>query len=146
MREMIYWFTGQPGSGKTTLARRVAEIVGAVVIDGDVVRRVYPESFDKPGRQRNVRRAQDMAQLLDREGYDVCVSVVAPYREQREMFKRKCPVTEIYLYSTRPHPHVVEAYEPPVSPDLALDTDAWSVEICVSKVVEKALHIELACP
>ncbi len=36
---MIVWITGRPASGKTTLARRVVEAAGGVLVDSDEVRR-----------------------------------------------------------------------------------------------------------
>lgn len=36
---MIVWITGRPASGKTTLARRVVDACGGVLVDSDEVRR-----------------------------------------------------------------------------------------------------------
>ena len=90
---MIVWFTGLAGAGKTTAAKAT----GYLVIDADIVRRVYPESFDEAGRRRNVQRIQEIAAVLDAHGYDVAVACIAPYRDQREAFKAAHDVTEVYL-------------------------------------------------
>ena len=54
---------GLPGSGKTTLAKPFAELVGGVHINADAVRTSYDDwDFTKAGR---VRQAQRMRHLAD---------------------------------------------------------------------------------
>ena len=97
---MILWFTGQPGSGKTTLAN---EIQGRPVylktfgdksydkvihIDGDDLRDVLDNrDYSEQGRRKNIQFAIDMAKVMDDKGYLVIVSMVSPYRDQREKLK-----------------------------------------------------------
>ena len=41
---MIYWFTGQPGAGKTTLAKHLMDNLGEdnpIHIDGDDLRDIF---------------------------------------------------------------------------------------------------------
>jgi|VirMetMinimDraft_7_1064189.scaffolds.fasta_scaffold28150_2 adenylylsulfate kinase len=100
----IYWFTGQPSHGKTTLA----EILVANLkwrdrrvfhIDGDNLRALtFNQDYSKQGRLDNIKGAQKIANYLHNEGYDVVVSLVSPYREQREEFKKHIGIKLIELY------------------------------------------------
>ena len=54
---------GLPGSGKTTLAKPLAELIGGVHLNADVIRTSYSDwDFSKEGR---VRQAQRMKHLAD---------------------------------------------------------------------------------
>ena len=143
---MIVWLTGQPGSGKTTLARALEER-GVVdrVLDGDDLRGICQEGFDYRGRHRNVERAQDIARWLERAGYAVCVALVSPYHAQREAFKREVDVLEVYLHTTKTRgkeDRFAEGYEPPRQGCLSLDTGVLSVEECVREIMGLLGHTE----
>ena len=91
---MIYWFYGQPGSGKTTLAKTLKEHLEynnhRVVqhIDGDEMRSIFKNTdYSKEGRMNNLRKVNDLIRFLDFKGFDVVVSVVAPYNEVRNEIK-----------------------------------------------------------
>ena len=71
---MIYWFTGQPGSGKTVLADLLKEkfLPHAYRIDGDEMRDLFQnKDYSMNGRIKNIDAAQK----------------IAHYRDQREEFK-----------------------------------------------------------
>ena len=88
---MIYWLTGQPGAGKTTLATWIMASYPnkGVHIDGDDMRNCYQDKdYSKEGRMRNVEKAQNIARFLHYKGNTVVVSFVSPYKEQREEFKQ----------------------------------------------------------
>jgi len=87
---MIYWLTGQPGAGKTTLAKwMVAALQGsAVLVDGDDIREIFDnKDYSETGRRKNIELAQNIAHFLHNKGNNVLVSLVSPYRDQRESFK-----------------------------------------------------------
>ena len=87
---MIYWFTGQPGSGKTVLADLLKEkfLPHAYRIDGDEMRDLFQnKDYSMNGRVKNIDAAQKIAHYLHNQGKDVIVSLVSPYRDQREEFK-----------------------------------------------------------
>ena len=93
---MIYWFTGQPGSGKTSLALELKNVMEANRLftykvhhlDGDNVRELFQnKDYSEKGRRYNVDIVQKLAHYLHLEGNDVIVSLVSPYRDQRENFK-----------------------------------------------------------
>ena len=141
---MIFWFTGQPGSGKTTLGRALLEkLDGAFHIDGDDLRGlVHNVDYSEQGRISNIRMAQSIAMFLDNKEQDVVVSVVAPYRWLREEFKARHKVNEVYLHTTEKRgkeKFFVENYEPPQENFLDVDTTNVSVEACIDRIVEAFL-------
>ena len=103
---MIYWFTGQPSAGKTTLANMLREILpNAYQIDGDDMRELFAnKDYSIRGRVENVGTAQRIAHYLHNQGHDVIVSLVAPYIDQREDFKTlmKGNIREIYVHTSEP--------------------------------------------
>ena len=103
---MIYWFTGQPAHGKTVLANMLKEALpNAYRIDGDDMRELFSnKDYSIKGRVENVGTAQRIAHYLHNQGHDVIVSLVAPYIDQREDFKKLLGdnVREIYVHTSEP--------------------------------------------
>src|SRR5437879_11918918 len=99
---MIYWFTGQPGSGKTTLAIALKSALQkrgqpVVHLDGEFLRELMDnKDFSEAGRIRNIMAAQQLAAKLQSDGIVVVASFVSPYRSLREEFKRTNQVLEVY--------------------------------------------------
>ena len=139
---MIFWFTGQPGSGKTTLGKALIEkLVNAFHIDGDDLRGLSSNvDYSEQGRISNIRTAQSIAMYLDNKGQNVVVSVVAPYKWLREEFKERHDVNEIYVHTSeirgREH-YFAEDYEKPEENFLEIDTTNVSVDECISRVLEE---------
>ena len=137
--KMIYWLTGQPGHGKTTLAKIVKEYLEnnyshkkIMHIDGDDLREIFNnKDFSKEGRIKNITFAQGLAKYLNMKGFDVIVSLVAPYKEVRESFKADMDseLIEIYVHTEelrgRESNHVSD-YEQPT--DNFIDIDTTEVE------------------
>lgn len=142
---MIYWFTGQPGHGKTTLAKAMlAHLQGqgeeAFHVDGDDLRALTTNvDYSKEGREENIRRAQMIAQYLQSKGQTVVVSLVAPYRDLREDFKARAEVTEVFVHTSeirgREDKHAKD-YEAPISNFIDVDTTSKDVESCLHEVLE----------
>ena len=139
---MIIWFTGQPGAGKTTLARELlTRIHNGILVDGDQLREIFPGTgFSKEERYKNIRRAQDIAKFLEASDLTPVVSVVAPYLELREEFKSKAKVVEIFVHTNetrgREKFHVAE-YEPPLENFIDIDTTNVLVGTCVELIISK---------
>ena len=99
----IYWFTGQPGAGKTTLAKGLMNrlsLVNFIHVDGDDIRDIFQnKDYSENGRRKNIEKAQDISLFLDSKGFDVIVSLVSPYKDQRDEFKNKHNVLEFYVHT-----------------------------------------------
>ena len=89
---MIIWLTGQPGSGKTTICQEILRLRDYRVfhIDGDDLRDLFEnKDYSETGRRKNIELAQQISQYLHNKGKDVLVSLVSPYKDQRDKFKEK---------------------------------------------------------
>lgn len=142
---MIIWITGQPASGKTTIARALYDEfcknkVNVVHIDGDELRNILKNhDYSEQGRKFNVEVAQSIAKAAVDQSHisHVIVSMVSPYRNQRERFKKVENVKEIYLTSDRIRDgKMVECYEPPLMCYREINTNVNSVDKCVNEVLE----------
>lgn len=127
---MIYWFTGQPAHGKTVLANMLKEeLPNAFRIDGDEMRELFTnKDYTINGRVVNVGTAQKIAHYLHNQGHDVIVSLVAPYVDQREDFKKLIGtenIVEFYVHTSEPRERdhfKAIAYTPPISDYVDIDT------------------------
>jgi adenylylsulfate kinase-like enzyme len=137
---MIVWLTGQPGSGKTTIALELMKTLSSTIhIDGDDLRDIFVnKDYSEAGRRRNIERAQDIALFLHSKGYTVLVSLVSPYKDQRDAFKKLADVTEVYVHTSdirgRENFHVSN-YEPPTENFIDIDTTIETVEESSNKLL-----------
>ena len=145
---MVLWFTGQPGSGKTTLTNRFIEdkLIGfmkiqpvrIVHIDGDDLREVVDnKDYSEKGRRENINLAMNLARFMDNKGFTVVVSLVSPYRDQREELKMERNIAEFYLHTTEirgKEDYFVEDYEPPLHNFTDIDTNK-PIEECVDEIL-----------
>ena len=151
--------------------RLAADGVPVQVLDGDQVRPHLSGGlgFTREDRDTNVRRIGWVAGLLARHGVTVLVPVIAPYAATREAVRRQherdgLPYVEVHVATSldaarrrdvkgmyalaaagelRGLTGVDDPYEPPVVPDLVLDTEDRGVEETVahlySALVERGL-------
>lgn len=141
---MIYWFTGQPGSGKTVLANLLKEkyLPHAYRIDGDEMRDLFSnKDYSIKGRVDNVSTAQRIAHYLHNQEKDVVVSLVSPYIDQREDFKKLLGdnIKEIYVYTSdkRDRDQFKSiAYTPPQSDYIEIDTTFDNPIQSLKKILE----------
>ena len=116
---MVYWFTGQPGAGKTVLGTKLHNFLktekrnwrrDVFHLDGDNLRQLtVNKNYSKEGRITNIRNAQMIVEYLHQNGCDVVVSLVSPYRWLREEFKEKIGLDNFqdiptYFREKRPRP------------------------------------------
>ena len=87
---VVIWFTGLPGSGKSTIGNLVEQKLYAMgrhtyLIDGDNIRSGLNRDlgFTEEDRVENIRRAAELARLFADAGLIVIVALISPYRADR---------------------------------------------------------------
>jgi len=92
------WFTGLSGSGKSTTADALIELIVSqgrevTVLDGDVVRTHLSQGlgFSREDRDTNVRRIGYVASEVVRHGGIAIAAVVSPYRATRDEVRAMMP-------------------------------------------------------
>ena len=134
---MIYWFTGQPGAGKTTLAEAFIRNCSdnCIHIDGDGLRELF-QNFDysKEGREKNI---QSVLLVLVASAESIVVSVVAPYKIMRDSLKETNEVVEIYVHTSEirgREQNFVKDYEKPTENYIDIDTTNITVSECLNLI------------
>lgn len=141
---MIYWFYGQPAAGKTTLAKAymdIAENKKYIHIDGDNLREIT-KNFDytKEGRERNLQSVLDIARFGDAHGFDVYISVVAPYNKHREELFRTNNVCLIHVMTSDirgRESYFVPEFELSTEPHIVIDTTGNTIEQTLDELITK---------
>jgi len=157
------WFTGLSGSGKSTLSERihkrlVASGARVELLDGDEVRTHLSKGlgFSKEDRDTNVRRIGFVAELLSRNGVIAITAAISPYRDTRDAVRERigsfveifmdCPISVLaerdvkglykkVLAGEIPHfTGVSDPYEPPVSPELRVDSSTENIALSEERV------------
>lgn len=162
----IFWLTGLSGSGKSTLAIAVEQEIfklgkNIYVLDGDNVRHGLNSDlgFSPEDRTENIRRIGEVAALQANAGVIVLSAFISPYQQDRDRARMAAPhhFHEIYvkadletcegrdpkgLYKKARSGEIKEftgidsPYEPPVNPDLIVDTANNDVVTCVKQIVD----------
>jgi bifunctional enzyme CysN/CysC len=90
-RPCVVWFTGLSGAGKSTIANLVEKRLHAAgrhtyLLDGDNVRHGLNRDlgFTEIDRIENIRRVAEVSKLMVDAGLIVLVSLISPYRADRE--------------------------------------------------------------
>jgi adenylylsulfate kinase-like enzyme len=144
---MIYYFTGQPHAGKTTLAKlltKALEITNTTrnvfMIDGDDLREIMQnKDYSEAGRRKNIEVAQAMALYLNNQSFrnDVILSFVSPYKDLRDDLKQKANTVEIYVHTTevrgREAFHVSD-YQKPIGEYIDVDTTNNDELNCLNQI------------
>jgi len=144
---MILWFTGQPGSGKTTLANTfIKEIkksnsdIKIINLDGDDLRNINKnKDYSKEGRIKNISTAISIIRFLANKNYICVVSIVAPYKFLRDELKDEFSFLEIYLHTTEirgREDFFAKDYEVPTDPKhLEIDTGKLTIKESLNEVL-----------
>jgi adenylylsulfate kinase len=143
---MVIWLTGQPGSGKTSICKEIlTDRPGFFHIDGDHLRDLFDnKDYSEQGRRKNIELGQQIAHYLHNEGLNVLVSLVSPYKDQRDKFKKKLGnnLIEVYVHTSEIRGRenfFVKDYDPPTEDFIDLDTTNITVYECVNKIFD---HLE----
>ena len=94
-RSAVLWFTGLSGSGKSTIANAVGQLlhqrqVQSYVLDGDNIRHGLCQDlgFSDQDREENIRRIGEVAKLFVDAGFVVLTAFVSPFYADRERARR----------------------------------------------------------
>ena len=159
-KPLCLWFTGLSGSGKSTIANALEIELSkmgkrAYILDGDNIRHGLcgDLGFTEADRIENVRRVSEVAKLMVDAGLIVMVTLISPYRIDREMAKAKFDEGEfIEIFIDTPFQEcekrdpkglykkarrgeiknftgIDSEYEKPVSPDFTTKNELVSVEV-----------------
>ena len=102
----LYWFTGQPGAGKTTLAQLLKKRLDlmhngrekVVILDGDEIRDLFNnKDYSIDGRKKNVEMVQNCCRFLVKNDITAIVCMVSPFAEQREQIVQELNGVEIFV-------------------------------------------------
>ncbi|MEW6068846.1 MAG: adenylyl-sulfate kinase [Nitrospirota bacterium] len=93
-KSAVIWFTGLPGSGKTTISKnlekRLFEMgIHTYLLDGDNIRHGLNKDlgFSKEDRDENIRRIGEVAKLFLDAGILILCAFASPYTKQRRLVR-----------------------------------------------------------
>ncbi|MFT6643572.1 MAG: bifunctional enzyme CysN/CysC [Patiriisocius sp.] len=88
----VLWFTGLSGSGKSTIANALEQVlhsqgIRTYILDGDNVRHGLNKDlgFTDADRVENIRRIAEVAKLMVDAGLVVLTAFISPFRSERDM-------------------------------------------------------------
>ncbi len=141
---MIIWLTGQPGSGKTTLANELIDKIlkdskiKIINLDGDDLRAINKnKDYSKEGRIKNISTAISIMRFLCNKNFLCIVSIVAPYRFLRDELKDEFPFLEVYLHTKEIRGRenfFAQDYEVPIGDHLSIDTGKLNIKESVDEI------------
>ncbi|MCC6858466.1 MAG: bifunctional sulfate adenylyltransferase/adenylylsulfate kinase [Bryobacterales bacterium] len=160
------WFTGLPSAGKSTVAEILAVMLmehgrQATVLDGDVVRTHLSKGlgFSREDRDINILRIGFVAsEIVRHHGVAICAAV-SPYRATRDQVRGMSPGAFVEVFVDTPletceqrdakgfyrkaragelkgFTGVDDPYEPPLKPELTLDTVTRTPEENAREIIE----------
>jgi len=162
----VFWITGLPRSGKTTLANALCERLrsqnrAVVALDGDTFREACGGDlgYDEASRLQNAKRLSGMCRLISSQGFIVVCSTVSLIAEihdlnrstlaryvevlvrvPNETLKRRDP--ELYGAAARgeiPLPGVNQSFSLPPRPEIVFE--AFDAELELDSAVNKILEL-----
>lgn len=159
------WFTGLSGAGKSTLSQQLATVLHergypVELLDGDEVRTHLSKglTYSREDRDVNVARIAFVASLLVKHGVVAITAAISPYAEARLLARQRigsffevyvrCSIEELTrrdvkgLYeqalrgSIDHFTGVSDPYEPPVNPDIIVDSEHQTVEQSLQLILD----------
>ncbi len=160
----VLWFTGLPGSGKSTIADAVYEELKKENrkmerLDGESVRQLFPKTgFSREERIQHIERVGHLSSILVKNNITVVASFISPYRESRQFVRRiSTNFIEIYINTSlevceqrdpkglyakarkgeiKQFTGIDDPYEEPENPSLVIDTVNKNVDENVKIIME----------
>jgi len=137
------------------------------LLDGDNIRHGLNSNLDfsEEGRQENIRRIGEVSRLFLDAGIIVLTAFISPYRSDREKVRHLLPESrfvEIFvdcpievceqrdvkgLYAKARAGKISDftgihsPYEPPLKPELVVETHRSTIETCVQKILDTVLPL-----
>ena len=154
--------TGLPCSGKTTIAKKLQELIpNLVVLDGDELREwLSPKDFSRKGRNEHNRKVAHLARLFLKHNVPVVVSLISPFSKNREFARKiigdsmfietyiKCSLSlcekrddkglykKARLDKIKNFTGVNDDYEIPDNPDLIVNTETDSLDKIIKQIID----------
>lgn len=165
-RGTLLWFTGLSGSGKSTVANKVEELLfeknkHTYLLDGDNIRHGLCRDlgFSLDDRTENIRRIGEVGRLFIDSATITLGTFVSPLRKDREEIRKllghdfievyvKCSLEtcesrdpkDLYKKARRGEikdfTGIDSPYEEPLDPEIVLDTDNLDIDQCAKKVID----------
>ena len=161
---IVLWFTGLPGSGKTTLSDKfqtklIQEGFYSYILDGDNLRHGLCSDlgFSEQDRAENIRRAAQTAKLLLNIGIIVICAFASPFIKDRNKARNIIGETfnEVYIKcdlkiceqrdpkgmykkarnkEIKNFTGISSRFEPPKNPELIIETNKINIEASTDKI------------
>jgi sulfate adenylyltransferase len=158
------------------LIERLAEFGrNCSLLDGDEIRTHLSKGlgFSKEDRDTNIRRVGYVASLISLHGGTTLCSVISPYRAIRDEARKLSKDNFVEIYCSTPldvceqrdvkgmyskaraavasgkpmgFTGVDDPYEPPLRPEVTIDTSKLSIEECVDAIINKILALGYILP
>ncbi len=164
VKPSVILLTGLSGSGKTTIANKLTELlkersIVPVILDGDEIRHAIKlQGFDEDSRKKHNLNVGYIASLFEKQGNIVIVSLISPYDDTRNEIRKMCSnFIEVYvstkldvcierdpkgLYKKaqsgelKDFTGVSAPYYPPLNPEIILDTNNLSVDESATLIID----------
>jgi adenylylsulfate kinase len=159
----VVWLTGLSGAGKSTIGRALQTYLAVhgtrvEYLDGDAVRDLFPGTgFTQSDRDAHVKRVGFLASRLEYHGVVVICALISPYRAARDHVRSICHrFIEVHVATPLPECErrdvkglygrarrgeianftgVSDPYEPPLTPELVIDTTVVPVDAAVRRIL-----------
>jgi sulfate adenylyltransferase len=158
------------------LIERLAEFGrNCSLLDGDEIRTHLSKGlgFSKEDRDTNIKRVGYVAAMVTLHGGTTICSVISPYRAIRDEARKTSKGNFVEIYCSTPievcekrdvkgmyskaraavadgkpmgFTGVDDPYEPPLTPEITLDTSSLSVQQCVDHIIDRLLELGYILP
>ncbi|QNA43985.1 adenylyl-sulfate kinase [Lacibacter sediminis] len=163
IKPCVIWLTGLSAAGKTTISDDLVKkfkerSVTIISLDGDDIRQAIKlTGFDEQSRKKHNLTVGYIASKFESMGFVVIVSLISPYVSIREQIRQMCNrFIEVYvstgidecikrdpkgLYAKalngqlKDFTGISSPYEPPVNPEIVIDTTLKSISSCSDKII-----------